>query len=243
MVLSIYSSAISSQLPAQWRTAKPDSFTALYFLAPNLQGQATEHVCIIAHAPFSLHLYALLLAEDNSVQYVNTINVNERQLMHFEQSQELKKKVATEVNISEEDRHQGKTVVDYGEDGLALYADGSREQKAGQSAVTTQASTGETFNGHFDSMPRGPRSVGIDISFPSASDVYGIPEHTTPLSLPSTQGEGARYTEPYRLYNLDVFEYELDNTMALYGHIPVMYSHGLVPQPSGKRAAPVSAVS
>lgn len=31
--------------------------------------------------------------------------------------------------------------------------------------------------------------------------------------------------EPYRLYNLDVFEYELDNPMALYGAVPVMYAH------------------
>ena len=31
--------------------------------------------------------------------------------------------------------------------------------------------------------------------------------------------------EPYRLYNLDVFEYELDSRMALYGSIPFMVSH------------------
>jgi alpha 1,3-glucosidase len=31
--------------------------------------------------------------------------------------------------------------------------------------------------------------------------------------------------DPYRLYNLDVFEYELDNPMALYGSIPFLVSH------------------
>ena len=31
--------------------------------------------------------------------------------------------------------------------------------------------------------------------------------------------------DPYRLYNLDVFEYELDNVMALYGCVPVMLAH------------------
>ena len=31
--------------------------------------------------------------------------------------------------------------------------------------------------------------------------------------------------DPYRLYNLDVFEYELDNKMALYGSIPLMLAH------------------
>jgi hypothetical protein len=32
-------------------------------------------------------------------------------------------------------------------------------------------------------------------------------------------------SDPYRLYNLDVFEYELDNPMALYGSVPFMLSH------------------
>ena len=32
-------------------------------------------------------------------------------------------------------------------------------------------------------------------------------------------------TDPYRLYNLDVFEYELNNPMALYGSIPYMVAH------------------
>jgi alpha 1,3-glucosidase len=33
-------------------------------------------------------------------------------------------------------------------------------------------------------------------------------------------------TDPYRLYNLDVFEYELHNTMALYGSVPFVMAHG-----------------
>lgn len=31
--------------------------------------------------------------------------------------------------------------------------------------------------------------------------------------------------EPYRLYNLDVFQYELYNPMALYGSVPVLLAH------------------
>ena len=31
--------------------------------------------------------------------------------------------------------------------------------------------------------------------------------------------------DPYRLYNLDVFQYELYNPMALYGAVPVMLAH------------------
>lgn len=38
-----------------------------------------------------------------------------------------------------------------------------------------------------------------------------------------TTGPGG--LDPYRLFNLDVFEYELDSTMAIYGAIPVAYAH------------------
>lgn len=51
------------------------------------------------------------------------------------------------------------------------------------------------------------------------------------MSLKTTSGgvgqerQRPHYTEPYRLYTLDVFEYELDLPMALYGAIPVMLGH------------------
>ena len=35
----------------------------------------------------------------------------------------------------------------------------------------------------------------------------------------------SRSTDPYRLYNLDVFEYEVNTNMALYGSIPFMLAH------------------
>jgi len=34
-----------------------------------------------------------------------------------------------------------------------------------------------------------------------------------------------RDTDPFRLYNLDVFEYELESKMALYGSIPYIVAH------------------
>eukprot|EP00035_Acanthoeca_spectabilis_P021200 m.436923 g.436923 ORF g.436923 m.436923 type:complete len:902 (-) comp18037_c0_seq1:24-2729(-) len=79
----------------------------------------------------------------------------------------------------------------------------------------------ETFKTHADSKPKGPTSVGFDATFPGAHHVYGIPEHASTLSLKTTKPD----TDPYRLYNLDVFEYELDNPMALYGSIPFMLAH------------------
>jgi alpha 1,3-glucosidase len=82
----------------------------------------------------------------------------------------------------------------------------------------------------------------MDITFVQSSDVYGIPEHASTLSLKTTRqgliyisgqtsinsiyrGEDAGYTQPYRLYNFDVFEHELDSPMALYGSVPFMLSH------------------
>ena len=38
-------------------------------------------------------------------------------------------------------------------------------------------------------------------------------------------GGSAKYDQPYRLYNADVFEYEMDSPMTLYGSIPFMQAH------------------
>lgn len=70
----------------------------------------------------------------------------------------------------------------------------------------------------------GPTAVAMDFTFPGSRAVYGIPEHATTLALKATKGPGID-SDPYRLYNLDVFEYELDVPMALYGAIPYMISH------------------
>ncbi|CAJ2507340.1 Uu.00g085260.m01.CDS01 [Anthostomella pinea] len=80
----------------------------------------------------------------------------------------------------------------------------------------------ETFGGNTDSKPRGPESVALDVTFFGYEHVYGIPEHSGPLSLKETRGGDGAHTEPYRLYNSDVFEYVLDSPMTLYGAIPFM---------------------
>ncbi|PIA14901.1 neutral alpha-glucosidase AB [Coemansia reversa NRRL 1564] len=83
----------------------------------------------------------------------------------------------------------------------------------------------ETFRTWTDTKPRGPESFGMDISFVGYKHVYGIPEHTSPLLLKPTRGDSSGYDQPYRLYNLDVFEYEIDNPMSLYGSVPFMLAH------------------
>ncbi|XP_057707085.1 neutral alpha-glucosidase AB isoform X1 [Corythoichthys intestinalis] len=78
----------------------------------------------------------------------------------------------------------------------------------------------EMFKSFSDSKPNGPTSVGLDFSLPGVEHVYGIPEHADSLRLKTTENG-----DPYRLYNLDVFQYELHNPMALYGSVPVMLAH------------------
>lgn len=45
----------------------------------------------------------------------------------------------------------------------------------------------ESFGGNTDSKPKGPESVGLDITFPGYEHVFGIPQHTGPLSLKQTR--------------------------------------------------------
>lgn len=107
----------------------------------------------------------------------------------------------------------------------------------------------EKFNGHTDTRKFGPMGVAFDVTFPQASDAYGIPERATTLSLKSTRAYEERASagwfgssggakddgaerkeitigEPYRLYNLDVFEYEEESAFGLYGSIPMLMAHG-----------------
>jgi mannosyl-oligosaccharide alpha-1,3-glucosidase len=81
----------------------------------------------------------------------------------------------------------------------------------------------ETFQSHHDPKVRGPESVGADVSFPFAEHLYGIPERTSRFSLERTvHTDGSIASEPYRLYNLDVFEFELHKPLGLYGAVPMV---------------------
>lgn len=73
------------------------------------------------------------------------------------------------------------------------------------------------FGTHRDSRPYGNAGVSFDLTFEGALNAYGLPEHASSLALQDTK-DG----EPYRLYNLDVFEYEVDSRMALYGAVPLV---------------------
>lgn len=110
--------------------------------------------------------------------------------------------------------------------------EGDGEKKEGEEAVVAESDKDmaddegtwwdESFGGNTDSKPKGPEAVALDIAFPGYQHVYGVAEHAGPLSLKETRGGDGKYSDPYRLYNSDVFEYEMDSPMTLYGAIPFM---------------------
>ena len=55
----------------------------------------------------------------------------------------------------------------------------------------------ETFGGNTDSKPKGPESVGLDITFPGYEHVYGIPGHASSLSLKQTRYAQYEPLNPY----------------------------------------------
>lgn len=77
-----------------------------------------------------------------------------------------------------------------------------------------------------DSKKNGPQSVGMDITFYSAQHLYGIPEHAADYVLKPTFIGAGGFDQPYRFYNLDVFEFEINEPMALYGDIPFLIGPG-----------------
>ncbi|CAB4000528.1 Neutral alpha-glucosidase AB, partial [Paramuricea clavata] len=150
------------------------------------------------------------------------VSVNSKGLMNFEHYQAKKasseKKtedpeptIAEDENSEEEPKDEEEKADEY-----------SKEEDEEEPKPAEDESWEESFHEHKDSRPKGPSSVGLDISFLGFDNVYGIPEHAESLALKSTMGK-----EPYRLFNLDVFEYDLNNGMALYGSIPYMLAHSV----------------
>ncbi|CAH3179912.1 unnamed protein product, partial [Porites evermanni] len=161
---------------------------------------------ILTYEPFRLDFLV-----DNEV----AVSVNSRGLMNFEEYRE-KRKVPVRKDSEDEGNPPGENEEEKSEN--EPKPEDSEEKKVEE--VMEEENWEENFKEHRDTRPRGPCSVGLDISFLGVEHVYGIPEHADSLALKTTVG-----SEPYRLYNLDVFEYELDSRMALYGSIPVMIAH------------------
>lgn len=65
--------------------------------------------------------------------------------------------------------------------------EGSDSEPKAQDTVDDSTWWDESFGGNTDSKPRGPESVGLDITFPGYNYVFGIPEHADSLSLKETR--------------------------------------------------------
>lgn len=191
-------------------------------------GEAGEHqsVLVITFAPLKLELF---------INGELALSANSRNLFHFEhhRSPDGAPRQLAEAMEEKKEPENGKKIVDYDEHGRAIYEDGTTSEEENVEAEDAPPPPVDTdchecweekFQSHTDTKPLGPASVGMDINFHGAAHVMGIPEHATQMALKPTTGSGD-WAEPYRMYTLDVFEYELDVPMALYGDIPLMIGH------------------
>ena len=83
----------------------------------------------------------------------------------------------------------------------------------------------EYFGGNTDTKPNGATSIGFDLTFEDSVHLFGLPEHSSAFNLKSTRGPEKEYDEPFRLYNVDIFEHLNDSPMAMYGNVPFLMSH------------------
>lgn len=132
-------------------------------------GKNGEHDVVITHNPFGL---------DFKRNGETQMKVNDRGLLnveHWRPKIDAPEKPATEKSEEEKtDEATPETVSD----------------KPDESTWWD-----EPFGGNTDSKPRGPESLGLDVTFTGYEHVYGIPEHTGPLSLKET-----RYGPSYVCY-------------------------------------------
>jgi hypothetical protein len=91
----------------------------------------------------------------------------------------------------------------------------------------------ELFDGKIEKFPMGPRAISLDFELPYNGQFVGIPERTSnkgTILLDDTvkfgpNGEKEVLGNPYRLFNLDVSEYQANETyLGLYGCIPLLVS-------------------
>jgi alpha 1,3-glucosidase len=92
----------------------------------------------------------------------------------------------------------------------------------------------EMFDGKVEKFPMGPRAISLDFEIAYEAEFAGIPERTSTnghINLDDTIRIGLDndtdiLQDPYRLFNLDVTEYESNNSyLGLYGSIPYLMSY------------------
>ena len=88
-------------------------------------------------------------------------------------------------------------------------------------ATTEYLQVTYSVDGNIKSQGRVDLSVSepkCRLEFPAAKRLYGLPEHAVDLSL--------KKGHDYRMYNLDVFHYKIDDGGGIYGTIPFILAHG-----------------
>ncbi|KAM9983928.1 hypothetical protein ACTFIY_000650 [Dictyostelium cf. discoideum] len=195
-------------VPIQWKQEPSKQSNTFSFK----HGEKECCYVLVQLVPFKLDVYIM-----NEL----AITTNSDNLFHFEPISDKPQPLPPKEKKLEEVVEENKEANVEQDNNNNNNNDNNEEE---QQQVSTDGYWEERFGSHQDSKPNGPMSIGMDFTFVGSSHVYGIPEHTTRLSLRSTTGNGIN-EQPYRLYNLDVFEYEIDKTMALYGHVPLMISH------------------
>ena len=123
-------------------------------------GPEKKYKAVIRHSPFKIDF-----ERDGQVQ----MRLNGQGFMNMEHWRQQIPKV-------KEDVKEGETT----EGGL-------KPDTGTENAIDDSTWWEESFGGNTDSKPRGPESIGLDISFPGYEHVYGIPSHTGPLSLKETR--------------------------------------------------------
>jgi alpha 1,3-glucosidase len=121
-------------------------------------GPAGTYEAIVRHAPFGIEF-----KRDGVTQ----IQLNERGLLNVEHWRPKVDKVIPEPKEGE--------------------AQPPPPPEKDENEVDESTWWEESFGGNTDSKPRGPESIGLDISFPGFEHVYGIPEHASSLSLKTTR--------------------------------------------------------
>ena len=123
-------------------------------------GPDKKSQAVIRHSPFMIDFI-----RDDQVH----ITLNGKGLMNLEHWRPQVPKVQEEAKESERAEEAGKPTPEAG------------------NGVDESTWWEETFGGNTDSKPRGPESIGLDITFPEYEHVFGIPSHTGPLSLKETR--------------------------------------------------------
>lgn len=96
-------------MPSDLLAIDDSNFAA--FVANPSSETGSVSVLVLYTSPLKVELYL-----DGALQ----ITANEQSFLHFEHSQANNAAIAAEAKEEEVDRHNGKTVVDYGEDGKRL---------------------------------------------------------------------------------------------------------------------------